>query len=47
MSDGQYDKDDIITGNEYIQELQNVRDRASSTSGARKRQKEHEDIERA
>ncbi|MBP3707002.1 MAG: hypothetical protein J6J36_00090 [Clostridia bacterium] len=38
MSDGQYDKDDIIIGNEYIRELQNVRDRANSNSGGRKKQ---------
>lgn len=38
MKYGQYDKGDIIIGNEYIQDLRNVQDRASSNGGGRKKQ---------
>ena len=46
MGEGQYDKDDIIIGNGYIRDIQNVQERASGNDGERKKQaKQIESIE--
>lgn len=38
IENGQYEKGDIVAGNEYIRDLQDVPDRASSNGGGRKKQ---------